>query len=156
MDLNATLFGQMITFAIFVWATVKYVWPPLMKAMEDRRAKIADGLAAAEQGKKELELAEIKSKEQLMEAKAQAATIIEQAHMRANHIVEEAKGTARKEGERLIELAKSEIEQEYNATRQLLLKQVSNLAVAGAQKILHREIDKSGHDNIVDNLVNEI
>jgi len=156
MDLNATLVGQMITFAIFVWVTVKYVWPPLTKAMEDRRAKIADGLAAAEQGKKELELAEHKSKEELMEAKAQAAAIIEQAHMRANHIVEEAKGAARKEGERLIELAKGEIEQEYNATRQLLLKQVSGLAVAGAEKILHHEIDKSGHDNIVDNLIKEI
>lgn len=156
MDINVTLFGQIITFSVFVWFTMKFVWPPLMRAMEERRKKIADGLAAAEQGKKELELAQIKVKEQLTEAKTEAARIIEQANQRAHHIVEESKQKARIEGDRLIKLAKDEIEQEYNTTKEQLMEHVSDLAVAGAEIILRREVDKKSNDRLVDELVSEI
>ncbi len=156
MDINATLFGQIITFSLFVWFTMKFVWPPVSRIMEDRRKKIADGLAAAEQGKKELELAHIRAKEQLTEAKAEAARIIEQANQRANHIIEDSKQQARVEGDRLLQLAKGEIEQEYNMTKQQLMSHVSDLAVAGAEIILRREIDRGGNDRLVDELVREI
>lgn len=156
MDINATLFAQIFTFIIFIWFTMKFVWPPVMRIMEERRNKIADGLAAAEQGKKELELARIKSKEELLEAKASAAHIIEQANQRANHIIEEAKGQARVEGERLLQLAKGEVEQEYNTAKETLLRQVSGIAVAGAERILQREVDKNSNNRLVDELVSEI
>ncbi len=156
MDLNLTLLGEMITFAIFVWFTMKYVWPPLMKAMEDRRKKIADGLAAGEQGQRELEMARIKVKEQLLEAKTEAAMILEQANQRAGHIVEAAKGKAREEGDRLLQLAQGEIEQEYNAAKDQLMQKVSKIAVAGAEKILQREVDKAGNDRLVADLVSDI
>lgn len=156
MDINLTLIGQMITFALFVGFTMKFVWPPLMRIMEDRRKKIADGLAAAEQGQKELELAHIKAKEQLTETKAEASRIIEQAHHRAHHIIEEAKQQARIEGDRLLHLAKDEIEQEYNMAKEELMRKISELAVAGAEKILQREIDKKNNHNLVDQLVGEI
>ncbi|AAO91431.1 F0F1 ATP synthase subunit B [Coxiella burnetii] len=156
MDINASLIVQMLVFVVFIGLTMKFIWPPLTKALEARRKNIADGLAAAEEGRKELELAEIKSKEQLTEAKTQAAHIIEQANQRANHIVEEAKNKAREEGAHLIQLAKNEIEQEYNAAKTELLKQISTIAVAGAQKILQREVDKASNDRLVDELVSEI
>lgn len=156
MDINATLFGQIITFSLFVWITMKFIWPKLMQIMEERRNKIADGLAAAEQGKKELELAKIRSKELLTEAKAEASHIIEQANRRAGTIVEEGKVNARQEGERLVSMAKADALQEYNLAKQELLLQVSNLAVAGAEKILQREIDKAGNDNLLKELVSGI
>lgn len=156
MDINATLFGQMITFAIFIWFTVKFVWPPLMKAMEDRRNKIADGLAAAEQGVKELELARIKSEEAIKDAKTTAAHIIEQANQRSHHIVEEAKTLAREEGERLLQIAKTDVEQEYHSAREKLMQEVSNIAVVGAERILKKEIDKSSNDRIISDLVGSI
>lgn len=153
MDINATLFGQMIVFALFVIFTMKVVWPPLMRMMEERRNKIADGLAASEQGKKELELAKEKIKEELMEAKSKAVHIIEQATHRAGQIVEEAKVQAREEGARLLVLAQGEIKQEYNSARALLLTQVSELAVAGAEKILQHEVDKASNDRLINDLV---
>lgn len=156
MDINLTLLGEVITFGVFIWFTLKYVWPPLMKVMEDRRKQIADGIAAGEQGKKDLELAEHKSKDILVEAKAQASTIIEQAHQRANHIIEEAKQTARHEGERILKLAHGEIEQEANAARESLIKQVAGFAVAGAEKILRREVSDAGNDQIVKEVLSEI
>lgn len=156
MNINASLIVQMLVFVVFIALTMRFIWPPIVKALETRRKTIADGLAAAEQGRKELELAEIKSKETLTEAKGQAAHIIEQANQRANHIIEEAKAKAREEGEHLLQLAKSEIEQEYNAAKTQLLKQVSNIAVAGAEKILQREVDKASNDRLVDELVSEI
>lgn len=156
MDINITLLGELITFAIFIWFTMKFVWPPMTKMMEERRQKIADGLAAAEQGQNELELAQHKSKEMLLEAKAQAAQIIEQANQRANHIVEEAKGKARQEGQRLIELANGEIEQQYISAKEELLQKISSLAVAGAERILQHEVDKSSNDALVKELVDEI
>lgn len=156
MDINATLIAQMITFILFVVFTMKVVWPPLMRVMEERRKKIADGLAAAEKGKRDLELAEIKVKEQLTEAKAEAARIIEQANQRANHIVEEAKQQAREEGDRLIQLAKGEISQEYNNAKQQLLQQVSVIAVTGAEKILQREVDHKINDKFINEMLSEI
>lgn len=156
MDINATLIIQMLVFVIFIWVTMRFIWPPLMKALEARRKTIADGLAAAEQGRKELELAEIKAKEQLMDAKMQAAQMIEQANQRANHIIEEAKNKARDEGEHLLQLAKGEIDQEYIAAKEKLMKQVSGIAVAGAERILQREVDKASNDRLIDELVGEI
>jgi F-type H+-transporting ATPase subunit b len=156
MDVNATLIIQMLVFVAFIWVTVRFVWPPLMKALEARRKTIADGLAAAEEGRKLLELAEIKSKEKLTDAKAQASHMIEQANQRANHIIEEAKAKARSEGEHLLQLAKNEITQEYNTAKEQLLKQVSSIAVAGAEKILQREVDKASNDRLVDELVSEM
>jgi len=156
MDVNATLIIQMVVFVAFIWVTVRFIWPPLTKALEARRATIANGLAAAEEGRKALELAEIKVKEQLNAAKAQVSHMIEQANQRANHIVEESKTRAREEGERLLQLAKAEITQEYNTAKAQLLKQVSAIAVAGAEKILQREVDKASNDRLVDELVSEM
>lgn len=149
MNINLTLFGEMITFAVFVWFTMRFVWPPLMKAMEERREKIAAGLAAAEKAKRDLELASHKITEILTEAKAQAAQMIEQAHHRANHIIEEAKGAARKEGERLLVIAKEDIEREFHAARETLMKEISSLVMTGAEKVLQQEVSKSANDKIV-------
>jgi len=156
MDINLTLLGEMITFAVFIWFTMKFVWPPLMNAMNERQQKIADGLAAGEQGQRELELARIKIKEQLLEAKTEAATILEQANQRAGHIVEEAKGKARDEGDRLLQLAKGEIDQEYNTAKEALMQNVSKIVVAGAEKILQREVDQKNNDSLIKELVGEI
>jgi F-type H+-transporting ATPase subunit b len=153
MDINATLFGQMIVFALFVVFTMKVVWPPLMRIMEERRNKIADGLAASEQGKKELELAKDKISDELKDVKLRAGHIIEQATQRANQIIEESKAQARVEGERLLVLAQGEIKQEYNSARAALLTQVSELAVAGAEKILQHEVDKASNNRLINDLV---
>lgn len=140
MNLNLTLLGEMLTFAVFIWFTMRFVWPPLMAALEERREKIAAGLAAADKGHRDLELAQYKINEMMTEAKGRAAQIIEQANQRANHIVEEAKGRARVEGDRLITLAKRDIEQEYHAAREKLLDEVSSLAMLGAKKILNEQV----------------
>lgn len=156
MNLNLTLVGQMITFAIFVWFTMKYVWPPITKAMAERSKRIADGLAAAEQGKRDLEIAHHKAVEQLRDAKIQAAGIIEQATQRANHIVEDAKEHARNEGGRLLAVAKSEINQEVIRAKQELQLQVSGLAIAMAQKILQRELDAAKHADLINHMLEEL
>lgn len=156
MDVNASLMIQMLVFIVFIGLMMKFVWPPLIKVLEVRRKKIADGLAVAEKGYKELELAEIKSKEIVIKAKAQAAHIVEQANRRANNIIKEAKNKARKEGAYLLQLAKREIEQEYNVARAELLKEISDIAVASAQKILQREVDKASNNRLVSELVSEI
>ncbi|HDP89825.1 MAG TPA: F0F1 ATP synthase subunit B [Thioalkalivibrio sp.] len=156
MNFNATLIGQMITFAVFVWFVMKFVWPPLINALNERRAKIADGLAAAEKGKHEQELAKKRATEQLQEAKQQAAEIISQAQKRANEIVEEAKGAARTEGERIKEAARAEIDQEVNRAKEQLRGQVSTIALAGAEKVLKKEIDAKAHSQVLDELVAQI
>jgi F-type H+-transporting ATPase subunit b len=156
MDINATLIGQMITFALFFWFTMKYVWPPLSRVLEERRKKIADGLAAGEEGQKQLELARIKSKEQLREAKGEASRIIEQAHQRANRMIEEAKDQARIEGERLLSLAEGEIDRLYNQAKEKLLRHISTIAVAGAERILQKEVDKNVNNQLVNELVDEV
>lgn len=149
MDINASLFGQAITFAILVWFTLKFVWPPLAKAMDDRAAKIADGLAAADRARQDLDNAEKKAAERLREAKQHAAEIIAQAEKRAAQIVDEAKDGAKQEGERLIAGAQAEIEQQVQHAKELLRQQVAELAVVGAEKILQREVDPSKHADIL-------
>ncbi len=156
MNLNATLIGQSITFLVFVWFCMKYIWPPLMRALEERRKNIADGLAAAERGRHEQELAAKRAAEVIHEAKQQAADIIARAERRAAEIVEEAKAEARAEGERILAAARGEIEQELNRAREELRRQVAALAVAGAERILEREVDERAHAKLLDELVAEL
>lgn len=156
MNFNLTLIGQMISFAVFVWFTMKFVWPPIVKALEERKARIADGLAAAERGQTEQELAAHRAKEKLMEAKLQAAEIVAKAERRAIEIVEEAKTDARGEGQRLLKAAQAELEQETNKAREVLRAKVVELALAGAEKILRKEINADAHKDIVDAVANQI
>lgn len=156
MDLNATLFGQMITFALFVLFTMKYVWPPLMDILEQRRERIAEGLAAAEKSDRELELTQIRIQEQLDATKKQTADMLESAHRQANTIIEEAKSRAREEGKRLIELSTQEIEQNIEQARQVLLKEVSNLVISGAEKILDEQLDNDTRNRVVNELIGEV
>ncbi|MBD3609394.1 MAG: F0F1 ATP synthase subunit B [Gammaproteobacteria bacterium] len=156
MNINATLIGQSIAFLVFVIITMKYVWPPIMAALEERKQKIADGLAAAERGKHEQELAEKRATEVIAEAKAQAQEIISKADKRASEIVEEAKDNARAEGERLLTAANAEIEQEVNRAKEGLRSQVASLAVAGAGRVLSKEIDSKAHDDMLKDLVAQI
>lgn len=156
MNINATLIGQIITFAIFVWFCMKFVWPHLLSAMEEREKKIADGLDAANRAERDLELAQHKAGEQLRESKEKAAEIIEQANKRANQIIDEAKDAARQEGERLAAAAQAEIEQEVNRAKENLRQQVSALAVAGASKILAKSVDEAAHGELLDQLAKEL
>lgn len=156
MNFNATLIGQMITFSLLVIFTMKYVWPPLIKAMQDRQKRIAEGLASAERGVREQELAEARATETLKEAKQQAAEIIAQAHKHANEIIEESKQQARAEGERQLAAAQAEIEQESGRAREQLRSQVANLVVAGAAKVLEKEIDTQTHSKMLDELAAQI
>ncbi|GHB13963.1 F0F1 ATP synthase subunit B [Salinicola rhizosphaerae] len=156
MNLNLTLIGQAIAFAVFVWFCMKYVWPPVMQALQERQKKIADGLDAASRATRDLELAQEKANETLKESKEQAQQILEQANKRANQIVEEARETARAEGERIIESARSEIDQEINRAKEELRSQVSVLAVAGAERILESSIDEAKHRELVDKLAAEL
>lgn len=149
MNINFTLFSQAAAFAIFIWFTVKFVWPPLMRAIEDRQKTIADGLAAGERGKHELELASHRSADVLKEAKQRAADIIAQAEKRASRIIEEAKGAAKDESDRILVGAKAEVEQEVFRAKETLRQQVADLAVAGAAKILRREVDAKTHADLL-------
>ena len=156
MNFNATLIGQSITFFFFVWFCMKYVWPPIMNALEMRKKQIADGLAAADRGKHELELASKKAGDNLRDAKAQAAEVIAQAEKRAAQIVDEAKAAAKEEGDRQIAAAKAEIDQEANRARESLREQVAALAVAGAEKILRREVNAQTHADLLGQLKAEL
>ncbi|WP_158972811.1 F0F1 ATP synthase subunit B [Paraglaciecola sp. L3A3] len=156
MNINATLLGELIAFIFFVWFCMKFVWPPIMGAIEERQQKIADGLAASERGEKDLELAQAKVSDQLKEAKAQAADIIEQAKKRGSTIVDEETQRGHSEREKIIAQGYSEIEAERNRTKEELRKQVAALAVAGAEKILEREIDAAAQSDIVEKLVAEL
>lgn len=156
MNFNATLIGQSITFIVFVWFCMKFIWPPVMHALEERKKKIADGLAAAEHGKHEQELAEERAKEILREAKDQAGEIISRADKRAAEIVEEAKEDAREEGARLLTAARAEIDQEVNRAREVLRGKVVSIALAGAGKVLEREVDESAHGELLNKLAAEI
>jgi F-type H+-transporting ATPase subunit b len=156
MNLNATLLGQFITFAIFVWFTMKYIWPHLINAIEERQKKIADGLAAAEKGKHELELAHHKAAEHLRDAKIKAAEILEQANKRASHLIEESKERAREEGDRLLQIAKGDIEQEVQAAKLKLRNEIATLAIAGAEKILMHNIDAQAQNHLFEKLIEEI
>lgn len=156
MNVTATLFGQMLTFAVLVWFVNRFLWGPMTRMMEDRKKRIADGLAAAERGKHEQELAEKRAAEVIHEAKEQASEIIAQAQKRSNEIVEEAKDSARAESERIVAAANAEIEQEVHRAREQLRGQVATLAVAGASRIMEREIDAANHQQMLDELAAEI
>ena len=156
MNINATLLGQTIMFVMFVWFCMKYIWPPITNAMGERAKKIADGLAAGERGKSELELATKRSLDILHEAKQKAAEVIAQAEHRAGQIVDEAKVAAKEEGDRLIAGAKAEIEQEVFRARESLRDQVAALAVAGAEKILRQEVDAAKHAELLKAIQSEL
>ena len=149
MSINATLIGQAIWFALFIWITMKYVWPPLQKAMADRQAQIAEGLAAAERGKHEQDLAAKRSADALRQANEKSAEIVAQAEKRAQQIVDEAKGNAKVEAEKVVAGAKAEIDQEVERAKQQLRERVAELAVAGAEKILRKEVNASVHANML-------
>ena len=156
MNINATLIGQSIAFFIFVWFVMKYVWPPLIVALEERKKTIADGLAAAERGKHEQELAEKAAESHIKEAKGQAAEIVTQAQKRASEIVEEAKIAAKEEAGRVKAAADAEIDQEINRAKEHLRQQVASVAMAGAAKVLNREVDEKAHSDIVDDMIAQI
>ena len=149
MHINATLFGQAITFAVLVWFTMKFVWPPIMNAMQERARRIADGLAAADAGQQKSTQAEQRFQELLTEGKKQAAGIVTQAHKQGGELVEEAKNAAKAEGARLIESARHEIAREREQVREQLKQQVAALALAGAEQILMREVDRKAHDDLL-------
>ena len=153
---NATLIGNLIAFTVFVMFCMKYVWPPIIGAIEDRQKKIADGLAASEKGEKALEVAQVEVDAQLKIAKSQAANIIDQAKKRGLTIVDEETQRGHSEREKIIAQGHSEIEAERNRTKEELRKQVAALAVAGAEKILEREIDAAAQSDIVAKLVAEL
>jgi len=156
MNINLTLLGQMITFAFFVWFCMKFVWPPIMNALEERKATIADGLAAAEKGQHEEELAKNRAIEILKEAKGKAQEIISQAEKRHAEIVDSAKEDARIEAERIVTAGNAEIEQESNRARETLRGQVVSLAVQGAGKVLKKEIDAKANDDLLKDLVAQL
>jgi len=156
MNINLTLIGQTITFIIFVWFCLKFVWPPLVHALEARKKKIADGLAAAERGQNEQRLAETKAKEILHDAKNQASEIINKAESRASEIVEESKDDARSEGERILNAARAEVDQEVNRAREALKAEVAGIVITGASKVLEREVDAKSHDDLLNSLVAEL
>jgi len=156
MNINLTLIAQALTFAILIWFTVKFVWPPLLAAIEDRQKTIADGLAAGERGKHDLEMAAKRSAEIIREAKEKAAEILAGGDKRASEIIEAAKTQAKAEGDRIIVGAKAEIDQEVFRAKEQLRTQVSAIALAGASKILGREIDAKAHNDLLEKLVAEI
>lgn len=156
MNINLTLVGQMIAFVLFVGFCMKYVWPHIIAAMQERAEKIADGLAAADRAGQDLELAQAKAVEQMKEAKAEAAGIIEAANKRGGQIVDEAKGQAVVEADRIKASAQAEIDQEVNRAKEQLRGKVSALALAGAEKVLEASIDESAHSDLVDKLAAEL
>lgn len=156
MNINLTMIGQTIGFFIFIAFCVKYVWPPLVQAMQERQKKIADGLAASDRANQDLELAQQRATQELREARDEAATIVEKANKRANQIVEEAKTEAREQGDRLLAQARDEIEQERQQARDALRAEVATLAIAGAEKILESSVDAKAHSEMLDKLSAEL
>ena len=156
MSFNLTLIAQAVAFALFIWFTVKFVWPPLLRAIEARQKSIADGLAAGEQGRKSLEVSSKQAEQAIQEARSRSAEILSQAEKRAAQVVEEAKANAKAEGEREKTAAKAEIQQEVSRAREKLRDQVAALAVAGAEKILRREVDAKAHADMLDGIKKQL
>jgi len=156
MNMNMTILGQMISFIIFVYLCMKFVWPPLTAALAERQKKIAEGLDAADKAARKLEDAQQSVEAALQESKAQAATLIEQAHKRASQIVDEPKQTAQAEGDRIKAAAAADVEQEVNRAKEALRAQVATLVVAGAEKILGASIDENNHKELVNKLAAEL
>jgi len=156
MQINATLIGQAIGFLVLVWFTWRFVWPPLLTAIEERQKKIADGLAAADRGQKDLDEARAKAGEILREAQAKAQQIVDQANRRSNEMVDEAKNVAHSEGERIKSQARADVANESQRARDGLRSEVSKLAVAGASQLLGREVDAKAHADLLDQLAAQI
>jgi len=156
MNINLTLVLQMIAFGLFVWFCMKYVWPPIVNALQQRKEKIAEGLAAAERGQREQELGEQRALAVMKEAKSEGAEIVNQAQRRAAEIVDQAKQDARVEGERLVAASQAEIEQEVNRAREELREQVGQLAMRAAEKILEKEINAAAHKSLVDSFAQQL
>lgn len=156
MNINITLIVQMVVFLVFVWFTMRFVWPPLSKAMEERQDKIADGLAAGERGRKELELAQRRARDEMKQAKDKAAEIIERANKRASELVEEAKSEAKHQADLQAKIAKEQLDQEANKVRLALKREVASLVVAGAEKIIRHEVDHKANSRLIDAFIEEI
>lgn len=156
MNINATLIGQMISFAVFVWFCMKFVWPPLMSAIEARQKSIADGLADAARATKDLDLAQAKAKDVLRDARKQSAELIEQANRRRNQIIEEAQIEARLERDKILAQGQAELDSAVNRAREELRGQVAALALAGAEQILKRSVDAKANADILDKLASEL
>ena len=156
MDINMTLIGQTIAMIVFVWFCMKFIWPPILNALEERQKQIEEGLAAADKSQEALEAAEAEAQQIIAEARQQATGILDQAHARANEIVAEGKDAGVKERDRQLTAAKAEIEQETNKAREELRGQVSAIAIASAEKILKREIDANAHRDLLSQLASQI
>ena len=156
MEINLTLFAQAAVFALFIWFTAKFVWPPLMRAVDERQKTIADGLAAAEKGQKSLQEASSKSEDQIKAARVQAQDILAAASKQAGQVVEQAKGTAQTEAERIKASARDDVSREISKAREALRKQVGELAVTGAAQILKREINAQAHADVLKDLAAKI
>jgi F-type H+-transporting ATPase subunit b len=156
MNINFTLIAQAVTFALFIWFTVKVIWPHMLRAIETRQKTIADGLAAAEEGKRSLEAASRTSDEEIRKARARAAEVLSHAEKRSAQLIEEAKAAAKEEGNREKAAAKAEIEQAMTRAREQLRDQVASLAIAGAEKILRREVDARAHGELLESLKQQL
>jgi F-type H+-transporting ATPase subunit b len=156
VGINVTLIGQMGTFLVFIWFTMKFVWPPIVQALDERRTRIADGLAAADRGQKALESADAKVAERLREARQQAAQIIEQAERRGAELVEEAKENAQATGERMLVKARAELDLEISRAREALRGEVAAIALSGARQLLEKEVDASTHRELLDRLAGQL
>ena len=156
MSFNLTVIAQAVAFALFIWFTIKFVWPPMLRAIETRQKTIADGLAAAEQGKRSLETSTKQADEEIKRARARAAEIISQAEKRVAQMIEEAKTSAKEEGNREKVAAKAEIEQEVTRAREQLRDRVALFAVAGAEKILRREVDAKAHGELFESIKRQL
>ena len=156
MNINITLFAQAAVFAAFIWFTVKFVWPFMLRAIEARQKTIADGLAAAEQGRKSLEVSAKQAGEEIAGARGRASDILAQAEKRAAQVIAEAKAAAKAEGDREKAAAKAEIQQEAQRAREKLRDEVAALAVAGAEKILRREVDAKAHADLLEGIKKQL
>jgi F-type H+-transporting ATPase subunit b len=156
MNLNLTLVAQAITFTAFIWVTVKFIWPYMLRAIEARQKTIADGLAAAEEGKRSLELSNKRADEEVSKARARAAEVLSQAEKRATQLIDEARSAAKEEGNREKTAAKAEIAQEVTRAREQLRDHVASLAVAGAEKILRREVDQKTHADLLESIKKQL
>ncbi len=156
MNINASLILQSIAMMIFVWFCMKFIWPPILKAMDERRARIADGLAASDRAEQELEAAREAAGEQIRQARGQAGEIIEQANQRQSQILDQAREEAQSEKSRQVAAAESEISQAANQAREELRAEIARLAVLGAERILEKEIDAETHRQMLDKLIAEI
>src|SRR3954469_3316529 len=156
MNLNFTLVAEAIAFSAFIWFTVRFVWPPMLRAIEARQKTIADGLAAAEQGKKSLEVSSKQADAAIKDARGRAADIIGQAEKRAAQMIDEARTAAKEEGNREKTAAKAEIAQEVTRAREQLRDRVASLAVAGAEKILRREVDAKAHGDLLESIKRQL